>query len=221
MITRLGTYAQIKGSSYLLPCNYATTENIVLSGSSTEESPVIVDGGSVEAGMRVLVKNQDFSSENGIYIVSSGTWSRAIDMSTQDDLIRGQQVYIEFGDENERKIYRLDYGILDEDIVFEQNLFIYPRPYTLEETSEYYVDDDDRQRWLLISDSIGCTVYFDNFYPDASEFIITQASSGQLTFSSSTYSLVSPTETFTTRTLLSTIFAKVVGESILFGGDLT
>lgn len=53
----------------------ATTANITLSGLQT------IDGISVTAGARVLVKNQSTASQNGIYIVASGAWSRATDMS--------------------------------------------------------------------------------------------------------------------------------------------
>lgn len=52
----------------------ATTANITLSGTQT------IDGIAVVAGDRVLVKDQTTTSQNGIYVVASGTWSRATDM---------------------------------------------------------------------------------------------------------------------------------------------
>lgn len=52
----------------------ATTANITLSGTQT------VDGVSLSAGDRILVKDQSDATENGIYIVDSGSWSRADDM---------------------------------------------------------------------------------------------------------------------------------------------
>lgn len=51
----------------------ATTANIVLSGTQT------VDGVALVAGDRVLVKNQITASENGIYVVAVGAWTRASD----------------------------------------------------------------------------------------------------------------------------------------------
>ena len=52
----------------------ATTEDITLSGVQT------VDGVSLSAGDRVLVKNQSTASENGIYaVVSGGAWTRTTD----------------------------------------------------------------------------------------------------------------------------------------------
>lgn len=52
----------------------ATTANITLSGTQT------IDGVSAGVGDRVLVKNQSTASQNGIYVVASGAWSRATDM---------------------------------------------------------------------------------------------------------------------------------------------
>jgi hypothetical protein len=52
----------------------ATTSNITLSGAQT------IDGISLVAGDRCLVKNQTTSSANGIYLVAAGAWSRASDM---------------------------------------------------------------------------------------------------------------------------------------------
>jgi hypothetical protein len=54
----------------------ATTANITLSGAQT------IDGISVIAGDRVLVKDQTTGSQNGIYIVASGAWSRSTDANT-------------------------------------------------------------------------------------------------------------------------------------------
>jgi hypothetical protein len=51
----------------------ATTANITLSGTQT------IDGISVVAGDRVLVKDQTAGSQNGIYVVASGSWTRAAD----------------------------------------------------------------------------------------------------------------------------------------------
>lgn len=52
----------------------ATTANITLS------APQTIDGVSVVAGDRVLVKNQTAQSANGIYVVAAGSWTRSSDM---------------------------------------------------------------------------------------------------------------------------------------------
>ena len=52
----------------------ATTANITLSGAQT------IDGISIVAGNRVLVKDQTAPAENGIYVAAAGAWARSSDM---------------------------------------------------------------------------------------------------------------------------------------------
>lgn len=59
----------------------ATTENINLTGLQT------IDGISLSEDDRVLVKDQTDSSENGIYIVDSGAWTRSLDENTWSSFI--------------------------------------------------------------------------------------------------------------------------------------
>tara|TARA_Y100001938_G_scaffold149211_1_gene235291 strand:- start:1562 stop:2932 length:1371 start_codon:yes stop_codon:yes gene_type:complete len=54
----------------------ATTANITLSGTQT------IDGVSILADDRVLVKNQSTGTENGIYVCAGGSWSRASDFAS-------------------------------------------------------------------------------------------------------------------------------------------
>ena len=56
-------------------CLVATTANITLSGTQT------IDGVSVAADKRVLVKDQTNKVENGIYLCKDGAWSRATDFA--------------------------------------------------------------------------------------------------------------------------------------------
>ena len=69
------------GISWKQPVACGTTANITLSGLQT------LDGVTVVAGDRVLVKNQSTSSQNGIYLASATAWSRAPDADTWDELI--------------------------------------------------------------------------------------------------------------------------------------
>ena len=69
----------------------ATTANITLSGTQT------IDGVAVIAGDRVLVKNQSTGSENGIYVVAAGSWSRATDADTDAEINAGMFAFVEEG----------------------------------------------------------------------------------------------------------------------------
>ena len=59
----------------------ATTANITLSGAQT------IDGISIIAGNRVLVKDQTTASDNGIYLCASGSWTRTTDADTYAELV--------------------------------------------------------------------------------------------------------------------------------------
>lgn len=68
----------------------ATTANITLSGTQT------IDGVSVIAGDRVLVKNQSTAADNGIYVVASGSWTRSTDANSWAELVSAF-IFIEEG----------------------------------------------------------------------------------------------------------------------------
>jgi len=69
----------------------ATTANITLSGAQT------IDGVSIVAGNRVLVKNQSTASNNGIYVASASTWARSTDEPTPT---QGDFTFVEQGTVN-------------------------------------------------------------------------------------------------------------------------
>jgi hypothetical protein len=60
----------------------ATTTNITLSGTQT------IDGVSVVATNRVLVKDQSAPAENGIWVCAAGAWARATDMDAWAEVPR-------------------------------------------------------------------------------------------------------------------------------------
>lgn len=78
-----------------------TTANITLSGIQT------IDGVSVVAGDRVLVKDQSTSSQNGIYVVANASWSRATDFNTSNQAGPGALVFVEQGTVNAGSIWFL------------------------------------------------------------------------------------------------------------------
>jgi len=71
-----------------------TTGDITLSGEQT------IDGVAVVAGDRVLVKNQSTAATNGIYVVDAGSWARATDADTGDELTASFAVFVEEGTAN-------------------------------------------------------------------------------------------------------------------------
>jgi hypothetical protein len=68
--------ATAQGLDAKASCRAATTANITLSGAQT------IDGVSVIAGDRVLVKDQSTTANNGIYLCAAGAWTRATDMDS-------------------------------------------------------------------------------------------------------------------------------------------
>tara|TARA_R110000822_G_scaffold6730_1_gene28291 strand:- start:444 stop:1235 length:792 start_codon:yes stop_codon:yes gene_type:complete len=71
-------------------CVAATTANITLSAAQT------IDGISLIAGDRCLVKNQTTTADNGIYLVASGAWTRTTDMDAWVE-VPGAFTFIEQG----------------------------------------------------------------------------------------------------------------------------
>lgn len=71
----------------------ATTANITLSNTQT------IDGVVLAVNDRVLVKNQTTVAQNGIYLVASGAWTRAVDADSWNELISAY-VFVEEGTTN-------------------------------------------------------------------------------------------------------------------------
>jgi len=82
------------------PVRVATTGNIALSGLQT------VDDVDLEVGDRVLVKDQDDATENGIRLASEGEWFRAPDASYTRAINEGVTVHVRDGTVNNGRDYR-------------------------------------------------------------------------------------------------------------------
>lgn len=82
----------ITGLSWKDSVSLATTANITLSGVQT------IDGVS-SASLRVLVKNQTTTSENGIYTSQAGAWIRTTDADSGTEL-EGSAVFVMQGTTN-------------------------------------------------------------------------------------------------------------------------
>lgn len=90
-VDNVATGLDVKASVHV-----ATTANITLSGNQT------IDGVGVVDGDRVLVKDQSTGSENGIYVVASGSWSRSTDAdnSPAGEVTSGMFTFVEEGTSN-------------------------------------------------------------------------------------------------------------------------
>lgn len=71
----------------------ATIANITLSNAQT------IDGVALSVGDRVLVKDQSTATQNGIYVVASGAWTRAIDFDNTPgtEITGGAFTFVEEG----------------------------------------------------------------------------------------------------------------------------
>jgi len=84
-----------------VPCRAATTANITLSGLQT------VDGVSLVADDRVLVKNQTTASQNGIYLAGTSTWQRSLDFDGTADAAKGTLIGVTDGTVNANSTFEL------------------------------------------------------------------------------------------------------------------
>ncbi len=88
------------GAAVKKPVALATTANITLSGEQT------IDG-TLTSSSDVLVKDQSDATKNGIYITSSGAWTRRVDANGVRDLVVGSLVFVTGGTVNGSKFWSL------------------------------------------------------------------------------------------------------------------
>jgi hypothetical protein len=82
------------------PVKAATIANITLSAAQT------IDGVSCVAGDRVLVKDQDTGTQDGIYLVQTGSWTRSKDWNGSRDATQNTLVTVKQGTINGNLIFR-------------------------------------------------------------------------------------------------------------------
>lgn len=85
------SYTPFASKTHKTAVRAATTANLTLTTEQTIDSVVAVTGD------RVLVKNQTTGSENGIYIISTGAWTRATDFDSSSDIKAGVQIFVTEG----------------------------------------------------------------------------------------------------------------------------
>jgi hypothetical protein len=102
-------YGVAEGTAVKAPCRVATTANVTLAGLQT------IDGVALAADDRVLVKSQSTASENGIYIASSGNWTRSPDFDGTYDVVDGTLVNVTDGTANAETVFMV--SVTDDPVV--------------------------------------------------------------------------------------------------------
>lgn len=90
-----------RGLQWKASVKAATTTNITLSGTQT------IDGVSIGASDRVLVKDQSSANANGIYVASAGSWTRATDFDDSVEVTTASAITVEQGTVNGDKSFVL------------------------------------------------------------------------------------------------------------------
>lgn len=99
----------IQGFDWKQSVRVASTANATLSSGFSAGSTV--DGVTLVAGDRILIKNQNTGSENGIYVVnSSGAPTRASDADASADVTAGLTVFVSEGTTNGNSSWSLTTG---------------------------------------------------------------------------------------------------------------
>lgn len=79
--------AVAQGASWKANAQAGSTGNLTLSGTQT------IDGYAAQVSDRVLVKDQTTQSENGVYVVAAGAWTRATDADLGSE-VKGMAILV-------------------------------------------------------------------------------------------------------------------------------
>ena len=102
----------VRASSIATAGTYTATAGASLRGQLTA-MPNVLDGITLVAGDRVLMKNHSTAAANGIYTVTTlgtganGVWDRATDWDADGEVIGGTWVRVTAGAQNENSIWRV------------------------------------------------------------------------------------------------------------------
>jgi phage-related tail fiber protein len=91
----------VNGTDWKNSVRVATTTNITLSGLQT------IDGVTLSVNDRVLVKDQTTATQNGLYAVQSGAWTRTTDADGANELTSRATVAVEEGTANAGRKYTI------------------------------------------------------------------------------------------------------------------
>ncbi len=94
LVTKAYADALLTGKFPITACRLATTVNISLTGTQTIDGVVGVNGD------RVLVKNQNTASQNGVFIMASGAWPRSTDYDGSGEVTASDIIPVQEGTAN-------------------------------------------------------------------------------------------------------------------------
>jgi phage-related tail fiber protein len=83
------------------PVRCAANSNVTLSGLQTIDGIVLVEGD------RVLLTGQSTGAQNGIWIASTGNWTRPKDFDGALDCVRGTLVFVQVGSANAQSLWQV------------------------------------------------------------------------------------------------------------------
>ncbi len=92
------------GANDELAVRFATTASINLATTAL----TAIDGVTPVAGDLALVKDQGTASQNGLYVVSAGAWTRLLDGNGDDIRVEGMLVVVAEGTTNKSKPFALE-----------------------------------------------------------------------------------------------------------------
>lgn len=143
------------GAAFKVPCKAASTVNLVLSGEQT------VDGVACVTGDRVLVKNQTDQITNGIWVVSTASWTRDLDFDGNLDAVTGTQVMTLNGNTNSNSFWRLaTTGVIN----FGSSLIAFARSFVSDSTLISFIQSGTGAVPRTVQDKLRETISVTDFY---------------------------------------------------------
>lgn len=94
-------YGLVGNTGIKTPVKVASTGNLTLAAEQT------IDGVACVEGDRVLLKDQIDTIENGIWVVSTGSWSRASDFNGSYDAVQGTLIVVNEGTVSSNSVYKV------------------------------------------------------------------------------------------------------------------
>jgi hypothetical protein len=121
---------QISKNPFYEKVEAATISNINISTDTL--ASLEIDGSTITAGNRILIKNQTNQSQNGIYTVNeSGPATRSLDFNDFSEIRVGSLIYVVSGATNEKSLWSVSSAVSEigvDPITFEEVEFASPAP---------------------------------------------------------------------------------------------